>query len=404
MVIDRVSAALKDFLKQESAGGIVLMAAAALALIIANSPLAPFYFDTLATKLNVSFGAFAIDKSLILWINDGLMAIFFFLIGLEVKREIVDGQLSSWNKASLPLAAAIGGMALPALVFVAFNWNSPDTIGGWAIPAATDIAFALGILSLLGPRVPVAMKALLLAIAVIDDIGAITVIALFYTSEVKVDMLLAGGAMLALLFLVNRYRASTAIPYVLLTVIMWVFVLKSGVHATLAGVTAAMMVPMTARDGTPLLENMEHGLHKWIAFVVIPIFGFANAGVRLIGISPADLLAPLPLGIALGLLIGKQIGIVGFAWIAVKSGFASLPEGVGWRKIHGLSLLAAIGFTMSLFIGNLAFADPAQVDAVKIGVLAGSLVAALSGYFLLKAALPEPGKGEAMAGEAQAAE
>jgi len=403
-MINRVGAALKDFLKQESAGGIVLMVAAALALVVANSPLAPYYFDTLSTKLNVSFGAFAIDKALILWINDGLMAIFFFLIGLEVKREIIDGQLSSWNKASLPLAAAIGGMALPALVFVAFNWNSPETIGGWAIPAATDIAFALGILSLLGPRVPLAMKALLLAIAVIDDIGAITVIALFYTGEIKVDMLLAGGAVLALLFVVGRARVASTIPYVLLSVVMWVFVLKSGVHATLAGVTAAMMVPMVARDGTNLLESMEHGLHKWIAFLIIPVFGFANAGVSLIGLSPADLLQPLPLGIALGLLVGKQIGIVGFAWIAVKAGLASLPEGVGWRKIHGLSLLAAIGFTMSLFIGNLAFADPAQVDAVKIGVLAGSVIAAVSGFILLRSALPDRPQKEAMAGAPQAAE
>ena len=388
-MIDRVSEALKDFLKQESAGGIVLIAAAALALLIANSPLAPAYFGTLETKLNVSFGDFAIDKALLLWINDGLMAIFFFLIGLEVKREIIDGQLSSWDKASLPLAAAIGGMALPALIFVAFNINSPESISGWAIPAATDIAFALGILSLLGPRVPVAMKALLLAIAVIDDIGAITVIALFYTGEIKTDMLIAGGVVLALLFALGRARIASTIPYVLLTVVMWVFVLKSGVHATLAGVTAAMMVPMVARDGTHLLEHMEHALHKWVAFVIIPIFGFANAGVTLIGLSPADLLAPLPLGIALGLLIGKQLGIVGFAWIAVKAGFAKLPDGVGWRKIHGLSLLAAIGFTMSLFIGNLAFADPAQVDAVKLGVLSGSLVAAFAGYFMIKSALPD---------------
>ena len=398
-MIDRVGAALKDFLKQESAGGIVLMAAAALALLIANSPLAPAYFGTLATNLNVSFGAFAIDKALILWINDGLMAIFFFLIGLEVKREIVDGQLSSWNKASLPLAAAIGGMALPALVFVAFNLDSPETIGGWAIPAATDIAFALGILSLLGPRVPVAMKALLLAIAVIDDIGAITVIALFYTGEIKVDMLIAGGVVLALLFAIGRFRIASSMPYVLLSVVMWVFVLKSGVHATLAGVTAAMMVPMVARDGSHLLERMEHGLHSWVAFLIIPVFGFANAGVSLIGLSPADLLEPLPLGIALGLLIGKQIGIVGFAWVAVKAGFATLPDGIGWRKMHGLSLLAAIGFTMSLFIGNLAFADPAQVDAVKLGVLAGSLVAAVSGFVLLRAALPEGDAGNPVSDE-----
>ncbi|MEL6529657.1 MAG: Na+/H+ antiporter NhaA [Pseudomonadota bacterium] len=388
-MIDRVGEALKDFLKQESAGGIVLIAAAALALLIANSPLADGYFNTLNTKLNVSYGSFEINKSLLLWINDGLMAIFFFLIGLEVKREIIDGQLSTWDKASLPLAAAIGGMALPAAIFVAFNWNSPESINGWAIPAATDIAFALGILSLLGPRVPVALKALLLAIAVIDDIGAITVIALFYSGEIKTDMLIGAAIALALMFAVGRMRIGSAIPYVLLTMVMWVFVLKSGVHATLAGVTAAMMVPMVARNDVKLLEHMEHALHKWVAFVIIPIFGFANAGVTLIGLSPSDLLAPLPLGIALGLLIGKQIGIVGFAYIAVKTGIAKLPDNVGWRKIHGLSLLAAIGFTMSLFIGNLAFADQAQVDAVKLGVLSGSLIAALAGYFMLKASLPD---------------
>ncbi|MEM7779332.1 MAG: Na+/H+ antiporter NhaA [Pseudomonadota bacterium] len=398
-MIERVSSALKDFLKQESAGGIFLIIAAALALIIANSPLSEAYFGTLGTKLNVSFGAFEIDKALLLWINDGLMAIFFFLIGLEVKREIINGQLSTWNKASLPLAAAIGGMAIPALIYVGFNWNTPENLNGWAIPAATDIAFALGILSLLGPRVPVAMKALLLAVAVIDDIGAITVIALFYTGEIKTDMLIGGAVMLAALFAVGRMRIGSAIPYVLLTIIMWVFVLKSGVHATLAGVTAAMMVPMVARDGKHMVEKFEHGLHPWVAFVIIPIFGFANAGVSLTGIAPSDLLAPLPLGIALGLLIGKQIGIVGFAWLAVKAGLAQLPEGVGWAKIYGLSLLAGIGFTMSLFIGNLAFTEQAMIDAVKLGVLSGSLIAAIAGYFVIKAALPD-----APAGEAEAAE
>ena len=388
-MIDRFGDALKDFLKQESAGGIVLIASAVLALIIANSPLAPSYFGTLETKLNLSYGAFEINKPLLLWINDGLMAVFFFLIGLEVKREILGGQLSSWDKASLPLVAAIGGMAVPALVFVAFNYSEPDNIGGWAIPAATDIAFALGILSLLGPRVPVAMKALLLAIAVIDDIGAITVIALFYSGEIKTNMLIGAAVVYALLFVVNRMKIASGMPYVILTVIMWVFVLKSGVHATLAGVAAGMMIPTQTREGTNLLYEMEHTLHKWVAFMVIPIFGFANAGVSLIGVSPAMILQPLPLGIALGLLIGKQIGIVGMAWIGVKAGFASLPDGVGWRKIHGLSLLAAIGFTMSLFIGGLAFDNPAQVDAVKIGVLGGSLIAALGGYFLLKSALPD---------------
>jgi NhaA family Na+:H+ antiporter len=388
-MIDRVGAALKDFLKQESAGGIFLIVAAALALVIANSPFAASYFGTLQTNLNLSFGDFVLDKALILWINDGLMAIFFFLIGLEVKREVIDGQLSSWNQASLPLAAAIGGMAIPALIYVGFNLNSPESIGGWAIPAATDIAFALGILSLLGPRVPVAMKALLLAIAVIDDIGAILVIALFYSGEIKLDMLAGAGAMLALMFVIGRLRIGSAIPYVLLTVIMWVFVLKSGVHATLAGVTAAMMVPTVARDGSYFAERLEHEMHPWVAFVIIPIFGFANAGVSLSGITPADLLAPLPLGIALGLLIGKQLGIVGFAWLAVKMGLAKLPEGVSWAKVHGLSLLAGIGFTMSLFIGNLAFTDPAQIDAVKIGVLSGSLIAAIAGFLLLRTILPQ---------------
>ncbi|MEL6738472.1 MAG: Na+/H+ antiporter NhaA, partial [Pseudomonadota bacterium] len=267
-MIDRFGDALKDFLKQESAGGIVLIASAILALIIANSPLAPAYFGTLESKLNLSYGAFEINKPLLLWINDGLMAVFFFLIGLEVKREMLSGQLSSWDKASLPLMAAIGGMAVPALVFVAFNLGEPDNINGWAIPAATDIAFALGILSLLGPRVPVAMKALLLAIAVIDDIGAITVIALFYSGEIKTDMLIGAAIVYALQFAVNRMRISSGMPYVVLTVIMWVFVLKSGVHATLAGVAAGMMIPTQTREGTNLLYEMEHSLHKWVAFMV----------------------------------------------------------------------------------------------------------------------------------------
>ncbi|WP_421989928.1 Na+/H+ antiporter NhaA [Qipengyuania sp.] len=381
--------ALRDFLKQESAGGIVLIAAAALALVAANSIAAGAYFNGLQVPVVLSVGGFAIDKPLLLWINDGLMAVFFFLVGLEVKREVVEGQLSNWNKASLPLFAAIGGMAAPALVFLALNAGSPENVAGWAIPAATDIAFALGILSLLGPRVPVALKALLLAIAVIDDIGAITIIALFYSGTIDTGMLAGGVLALAGLVVLNRFRVGSSIPYVILTLVLWVFVLKSGVHATLAGVAAAMTIPMVGRDGSEPLERMEHALHPWVAFLVIPIFGFANAGVSLTGLEPADLLAPLPLGIALGLLIGKQIGIFGFAYAAVKLKLASLPENVGWRQVHAVSLLAAIGFTMSLFIGNLAFADPSQVDAVKLGVLSGSLVAALAGYFLLRVSLPK---------------
>ncbi|MBY8336519.1 Na+/H+ antiporter NhaA [Alteriqipengyuania sp. NZ-12B] len=387
-MIVSAAAALRDFLKQESAGGIVLIAAAALALLAANTMFSGSYFGALDTPVSVAVGSFAIDKPLLLWINDGLMAVFFFLVGLEVKREVVEGQLSSWNQASLPLVAAIGGMAMPALIFVGLNMGSPANISGWAIPAATDIAFALGILSLLGPRVPVALKALLLAIAVIDDIGAITIIALFYSGSIDTAMLGGGALALAAMIVLNRFKVASSIPYILFAIVLWVFILKSGVHATLAGVAAAMTIPMRARDGSQPLERMEHFLHPWVAFLVIPIFGFANAGVSLGGLEFADLLAPLPLGIALGLLIGKQIGIFGFAFLAVKTGLARLPENVGWRQVHGVSLLAAIGFTMSLFIGNLAFDSAAQVDAVKIGVLSGSVIAALAGFFLLKAGLP----------------
>ncbi|MGB3797951.1 MAG: Na+/H+ antiporter NhaA [Alteraurantiacibacter sp.] len=388
-VINVIGPAMRDFLQKESAGGITLIAAAALALVIANSPFASGYFAALDVPVVAGIGSAMINKPMLLWINDGLMAIFFFLVGLEVKREALVGQLNSWNKASLPLMAAIGGMALPAAIYIAFNLGSPENLGGWAIPAATDIAFALGILTLLGPRVPVALKALLLAVAVIDDIGAITIIALFYTAKTDVTMLLGAGATLLVLAAFGRAKVASSIPYVLLGIVLWVFVLKSGVHATLAGVAAAMCVPIAGRSGEAPLERMEHALHPYVAFLVIPIFGFANAGVSLSGVGLDTLFAPLPLGIAAGLLIGKQLGIIGFAWAAVKTGMASLPDGVTWRQIHALSLLAAIGFTMSLFIGNLAFADPAQVDAVKIGVLSGSLVAAIGGYLLLRATLPE---------------
>ena len=388
-MVRAVGPLLREFLQKESAGGIVLIFAAALALAVANSPLAGAYADLLTIPVNFSIGDFVIDKPMLLWINDGLMAIFFFLVGLEVKREVLEGQLSSWNKASLPLIAAIGGMAIPALVFIGLNSGEPDNIRGWAIPAATDIAFALGILSLLGPRVPIALKALLLAIAVIDDIGAIAIIALFYSGELDTGMLGAGAIVFVVMLIMGRAKVRSTIPYILLSVLMWAFVLKSGVHATLAGVAAAMTVPLDANSDHGPLERLEHALHPWVAFLVIPIFGFANAGVSLFGLEPSALLEPLPLGIALGLLVGKQIGIFGFAWLAVKGGLARLPDDVNWRQIHGLSLLAAIGFTMSLFIGNLAFATPEQVDAVKLGVLSGSTVAAIAGYLLLRSSLPK---------------
>nr|WP_137678213.1 Na+/H+ antiporter NhaA [Parerythrobacter lutipelagi] len=387
-MVSRVAPMLKDFLQKESAGGIVLIIAAALALAVANSPLASAYADILGIPVVAGIGSFVIDKPMLLWINDGLMAVFFFLVGLEVKREILEGQLSSWDKASLPLVAALGGMAIPAIVFLGINMDTPENLSGWAIPAATDIAFALGVLSLLGPRVPVALKALLLAIAVIDDIGAIAIIAIFYSGNIDTGMLGAAGIVFVALIAVNRMRVASSIPYILLSILMWAFVLKSGVHATLAGVAAAMAVPLIARGDSRPLERMEHALHPWVAFLVIPIFGFANAGVSLVGVEASAVLAPLPLGIALGLLIGKQVGIFGFAFAAVKLGFAKLPREVSWRQIHALSLLAAIGFTMSLFIGNLAFTDAAMVDAVKLGVLAGSGIAALAGYFLLRSTLP----------------
>ncbi len=395
-MVSQIAPMLREFMQKESAGGITLIFAAFAALIVANSPLLGAYRAWLDIPIVAGFGGFVIDKPLLLWVNDGLMAVFFFLIGLEVKREVLDGQLSSWDKASLPLVAAIGGMAIPAIVYLAINSGTPENTAGWAIPAATDIAFALGILALLGPRVPVALKALLLAIAVIDDIGAITIIALFYTGEIDTTYLMMGGVVFLLMLAIGRMRVASAIPYVLLAILMWAFILKSGVHATLAGVAAALTVPMVARNGERLLEHMEHALHPWVAFLVIPIFGFANAGVTLLGLDPMDALAPLPLGIALGLLIGKQVGILGFAWLAVKTRIASLPQGVSWRQIHGLSLFAAIGFTMSLFIGNLAFVSAEQVDAVKLGVLSGSTIAAITGFFLLRSALPTAEEAQAM--------
>ena len=379
---------LRTFIASESAGGIILIVAAALALAIANSPLLPDYQKLLSTPVAFSAGSLvAIDKPLLLWINDGLMALFFFLIGLEVKREIVTGQLRSWKQASLPIIAAIGGMAVPAIVFVALNLGSPENLRGWAIPAATDIAFALGLLALLGSRVPVALKALLLAIAIIDDIGAIAIIAIFYTENMNLAALALALVPAAAMLLLNRAGVARTIPYFLFAALLWICVLKSGVHATLAGVVTALFVPIATGEERPL-ERLEHALHPWAAFLILPIFAFANAGVSFAGAGLDALLAPLSLGIAGGLVIGKQLGIFGACWLAVKAGWARLPEGVGFRHVYGLSCLAGIGFTMSLFIGNLAFADPQQIAAVKFGVLGGSLVSAITGIVVLRFASP----------------
>lgn len=372
-------------LKSDISPGILLVAAAALALVLDNSSLAWLYDSLLRTPVIVQIGTFAIDKPLLLWVNDGLMAVFFFLIGLEIKRELIEGRLSHWRTASLPAIAAVGGMAVPALIYVALNYDDPARLSGWAIPAATDIAFALGILALLGRRVPAEIKIFLLALAILDDLGAILIIALFYTTQLSLISLVAAGIGLATLLTLNLRGITRIAPYIVVGVFMWVFVLKSGVHATLAGVAIALTIPLRSRNGqarSPLVE-LEHALHPWVAFLIMPAFAFANAGVPLSGLSFTDLMEPVPLGIAAGLFVGKQLGVFAFAWAGVRIGLARLPQGVTWAQLYGAGLLAGIGFTMSLFIGTLAFADPQQATAVRLGVLIGSTLSAVSGYLML---------------------
>lgn len=376
---------IQEFLRLEASAGLILMAMALLAMLAANTPLSTFYTAFLDTNVRVGIGSFEISKPSLLWINDGLMAIFFFLIGLEIKREVINGELSSLDKAILPIFAAIGGMAVPGLVFLAINAGSPETLSGWAIPTATDIAFALGILALLGTRAPVALKVFLLAIAIIDDLGAIIIIAVFYTADLSTNALTAAMVGLAIAVGLNRLNVKRIGPYAVVGVLTWVMVLKSGVHATLAGVLIAFTVPLKAKDGEEaLLYKVEHALHPWVAYLILPLFAFANAGVTLTGLSLDDLLAPLPLGIALGLFIGKQIGVFGATWLAVKTGRASLPAGVDWQHISGVSLLTGVGFTMSLFIGSLAFGDSELMNPVRLGVLCGSIASGVLGYLVLR--------------------
>ncbi len=399
--MDKVLSAIRRFLQLEAASGLILMGAALAALVIANSPLAWLYDGLLSTRLAITVDGAGLDKPLLLWINDGLMAIFFLLVGLEIKRELVSGELSTWNKAALPAIAAVGGVVLPALVYLAVTWNTPEWRDGWAIPAATDIAFALGVLSLLGSRVPAALKIFLLALAIIDDLGAIVIIALFYTANLSLLSLgLAGLGLVALLALRIAGVRSLA-PYLLVGIFLWICVLKSGVHATLAGVAVAAFIPADRRgeESEGPLEHLEHALHPWVAYAIMPLFAFANAGVSLAGISFASLAEPLPLGIALGLILGKQVGVMAFAWLATRLRLAALPDGVTWRAFYGVALLTGVGFTMSLFIGTLAFADPAAGVGVRVGVLLGSLVAALAGWAWLRflpsagaASLPSPAR------------
>ncbi|GJL94448.1 MAG: Na(+)/H(+) antiporter NhaA [Hyphococcus sp.] len=384
----QIVARINDFLRLEASAGIILMAAAVLALIANNTLLSPLYGAFLSTPVVIQIGALEIAKPLLLWVNDGLMAIFFFLVGLEIKREVLQGELSSFDKAALPIFAAIGGMAAPALIYAGLNWGNAETLGGWAIPAATDIAFALGILALLGARAPVSLKIFLLAVAIIDDLGAIIIIALFYTADLSLSALGLGLIGLAALIALNRMGVKRITPYVLIGAFMWVCVLKSGVHATLAGVLTALTIPMagSSSERQSPLHRVEHDLHPWVAFLVLPIFAFANAGVSFQGFSLASLLAPVPLGIALGLFVGKQVGVLGLSFLAVKTGLAKLPGDLTWRHMYGVACLTGVGFTMSLFIGGLAFNSADALNDVRIGVLTGSIASGLVGYLVLRTA------------------
>ncbi|WP_407637009.1 Na+/H+ antiporter NhaA [Hellea balneolensis] len=377
---------IQDFLKYETSAGFVLMFVAVLALVANNSPLSGFYSGFLSTPVEVQFGTFEIAKPLLLWINDGLMAIFFFLVGLEIKREVLEGELSSFDKAALPIFAAIGGVVVPALFYVYFNISDPVAVQGWAIPAATDIAFALGILALVGSRVPVSLKILLLAVAIIDDLVAIIIIALFYTQNLSLTALAWAALGILGLIALNRSKTMRIMPYALIGVFVWACVLKSGVHATLAGVITALAIPLKANDSTKTspLHHAEHSLHIWVAFLILPLFAFANAGVSLKGITFSDVLAPIPLGIALGLFLGKQIGVFSFSWIAVKLGLAKLPSGANWCQVYGIACLTGVGFTMSLFIGTLAFEGDETLNSVRLGVLMGSIASGVLGFTLLR--------------------
>ena len=370
------------FFQLEAASGLLLIAAAALALIINNSPLSHYYTAFLDVPVAVQIGALQIAKPSLLWINDGLMALFFLLIGLEVKRELLEGQLSKPSQVVLPGAAAIGGMVVPALIYWFINKDYPDALGGWAIPMATDIAFALGVLALLGKRVPVSLKLFLMTLAIIDDLGAIIVIAVFYSSELSGVSLLLAAACLIVLIAMNRMGVIKVAPYMIVGLILWVCVLKSGVHATLAGVTLAFCIPLRTKNSeTSPLMSIEHALHPWVAYAILPLFAFANAGVSLAGVSMHSFVSHVPMGIAAGLLIGKTLGVFGLTWIAIKTGMAALPAGANWGQVFGVAILCGIGFTMSLFVGSLAFvAGSDYVGMDRMGILTGSILAALIGY------------------------
>ena len=385
-----ISSALQNFIRLESAGGVLLLGATALAMLVANTPLAAAYDLLLDTRLAVRIGEAGIDKPLLLWINDGLMAVFFFLIGLEVKRELCEGELSSAERVALPAIGAAGGILAPACIYAALNWSNPGAIDGWAIPAATDIAFALALLRAFGDRVPVSLKAFLLAVAIFDDLAAIAIIALFYTGDLSPGMLAVAGVALFFALALNRRGVTNVTAYVLLGLVLWVALLKSGVHATLAGVLIALCIPMRSGSGNSPLKDLERDLHVPVAFAVLPVFAFANAGISFSGVGWGDFVDPVTLGIAMGLLLGNPIGIVGLVFLAVRLRFVALPQGVTLAQLTGMAFTCGIGFTMSLFIAGLAFqhGDVTHWAADKLGILLGSLASASAGAVLLHASLP----------------
>ena len=377
---------LREFFKYEASAGILLGAAALLALIVNNSALSDLYGSFLSTPMVVQIGAFIINKPLLLWINDGLMAIFFLLVGLEIKREVLEGQLSTKKQISLPAFGALGGIAIPAIIYTFISWDTKEYMSGWAIPAATDIAFALGIITLLGKRVPESLKIALVAIAILDDLAAIIIIALFYTENLSVLSLLIALAAIVVLAFLNKRGVTSLSPYIIVGIVLWVCVLKSGVHATLAGVVVALFIPLRAKNklgGSPA-RSLEHGLHKWVAYAILPLFAFANAGVSLKGLSLEIIMHPVTLGIALGLFFGKQIGVMLLTFIGVITKFCELPKDVNWKQYYGMALITGVGFTMSLFIGTLAFTDSELQTQVRLGVIIGSLCSGILGYTVLR--------------------
>jgi len=384
-MINTLTKPFKEFFKLESSSGLVLLFSAALALIISNGTYADVYFDTLQQYFKIGFGNFALKLSVLHWINDVLMTIFFFLVSLEIKREMVQGELSNPKQALLPIIGAVGGMLVPALIYAAINIKSPDTLNGWAIPAATDIAFSLGVLSLLGKRVPISLKIFLTALAIIDDLGAIVIIAFFYSGNIQVTYLVLMALALIALFVLNKLNIKIFLPYLIVGILLWDFTHQSGIHATISGVLLALLIPHNKVDKSKsLLLKLEHAISPYVAYGIMPLFAFANAGVSLNGLGLSTLLNPVPLGIVCGLFFGKQIGVFLFSYVSIKMGFAQAPNNSNWGALYAVAILTGIGFTMSLFVGNLAFADNhSYMDGVKIGVLVGSLLSTLTGYFLL---------------------